>query len=178
MRSETFLPADVEVVPAAREQEPVLANLLELYAHDFSEFVDIKIGPDGRFHYPRLPLYWLERTRFPFLVRVGGHLAGLVLVSRGSLVTGDPEIWDMAEFFIMRGYRRRGIGAAVVQEVWRHFPGKWEVRVREGNTAALAFWDAAIMAFTGSSAVPVSVEMGGVHRYLFAFTSAGGAASG
>jgi hypothetical protein len=30
--------AHVEVIPAAREQEAILANLLELYAHDFSEF--------------------------------------------------------------------------------------------------------------------------------------------
>jgi hypothetical protein len=39
----------IEVLPATTEQEPVLANLLEMYAHDFSEFSDLKIGVDGRF---------------------------------------------------------------------------------------------------------------------------------
>ncbi len=57
MSSDASIPAGIELVPAAQGQEPVLANLLELYAHDFSEFVDLTIGPDGRFHYPRLPLY-------------------------------------------------------------------------------------------------------------------------
>ena len=31
-------PASIEVDPALREHAPILANLLELYAHDFSEF--------------------------------------------------------------------------------------------------------------------------------------------
>ena len=47
---------EIEVVPAKAEEEPVLANLLELYAHDFSEFFDLTIGADGRFGYEPLSL--------------------------------------------------------------------------------------------------------------------------
>ena len=36
--------AHIEVIPAAAEEEQILANLLELYAHDFSEFHDLEIG--------------------------------------------------------------------------------------------------------------------------------------
>jgi hypothetical protein len=39
----------VEIIPALEEQEPILANLLELYAHDFSEFIDLNLGADGRY---------------------------------------------------------------------------------------------------------------------------------
>ena len=83
----------VEVLPAAWEQEPVLANLLELYAHDFSELRDLDVGEDGRFGYGALPLYWTEPGRFPFLVGVDGRLAGLVLVRRGSAISGDSFLW-------------------------------------------------------------------------------------
>jgi hypothetical protein len=98
----------IEVTPAAPEQEPVLANLLELYGHDFSEFQDLDLGPDGRFGYKGLPLYWSEPDRHRFLVTVAGRLAGLVLVKRGSELWGNEIVWDMAEFFVIRGYRRRG----------------------------------------------------------------------
>ena len=74
----------VEVVAATPEQEPILANLLELYVHDFSEFLDLDIGEDGRFGYPSLPLYWSEPGRHPFLIRMDGKLAGLALVKKGS----------------------------------------------------------------------------------------------
>ena len=66
----------VEVVAATPEQEPILANLLELYVHDFSEFLDLDIGEDGRFGYPSLPLYWSEPDRHPFLIRTGRQAGG------------------------------------------------------------------------------------------------------
>jgi len=106
----------IEVLPATTEHEPVLANLLELYAHDFSEFSDLKIGVDGRFGYKSLPLYWRNPNRFPFLVRANGDLAGLVLVQRGSQLSDAGEIWDVAEFFVLRGYRRQGIGLRVAHD--------------------------------------------------------------
>src|SRR5580658_3531125 len=93
----------IEVAPARPGQESVMANLLELYAHDFSEFHDLEIGADGRFGYPSLPLYWSEPGRYPFLVKMDGKLAGLVLVKRGSEVSGNLAVWDMAEFFVLRG---------------------------------------------------------------------------
>ncbi len=34
----------VEVVAATADQEPILANLLELYAHDFSEISDLHLN--------------------------------------------------------------------------------------------------------------------------------------
>src|SRR5882672_3536388 len=140
MTKQTKPSGHIEVIPAAAEQEPILANLLELYAHDFSEFLDLELGADGRFGYKRLALYWSEPGRQPFLVRIDGKLAGLVLVKNGSDVSGNTTVWDMAEFFVIRGYRRRGIGTQIAHEVWKRFPGAWEVRVMESNIPAYHFW--------------------------------------
>src|SRR5258708_5327680 len=100
---------DVEIIPALPEQEPILANMLELYAHDFSELIDLKLGADGRFGYKHLPLYWLESNRYPFLIMANNHLAGFALVRRGSEISNDADVLDMAEFFIVRGSRRLGL---------------------------------------------------------------------
>ena len=123
----------VELIPASPEQKPILANLLELYAHDFSEFIDLRLGADGRFGYEPLPLYWTEPNRYPFLIMIDDHWAGFVLARGGSQISGDENVWDMAEFFIARGYRRLGVGTEVAHDIWRRFPGKWEVRVRDRN---------------------------------------------
>ena len=161
----------LEVVSAAPEQEPILANLLELYAHDFSEFSPLELGADGRFGYKKLRLYWIESDRHPFLVRVDGKLAGFVLVKRGSEVSGDENVWDMAEFFIARGYRRRRIGMKVAFEVWRRFSGRWEIRVMESNTKAREFWERAITGFIGEVIFSVRIEKGGKSWHLFSFDS-------
>src|SRR5262249_23093675 len=86
----------------------VLSNLLELYVHDLSEaFPSIELGEDGRFGYPKLPLYWSEpERRFAFLLRCDGRLAGFVLATCGSPAAEDPEVFDVAEFFVLRRYRR------------------------------------------------------------------------
>jgi predicted acetyltransferase len=165
--------ATIELIPATREQEPILANLLELYAHDFSEFHTLELGPEGRFGYKNLPLYWVEPNRHPFLVRVNGKLAGLVLVKRGSEISDNETIWDMAEFFVVRGYRRRGIGAQIAHEVWRRFPGLWEIRVMEANRLGLQFWERAIATFLGKTVHAAALDNGGRRWRVFAFESQG-----
>jgi predicted acetyltransferase len=166
--------AKIEVIPAAPEQEPIVANLLELYAHDFSEFHRLELGDDGRFGYSNLPLYWRETNRYPFLVRIDGGLAGLVLVKKGSEVSVNESVWDMAEFFVVRGYRRRGIGVRVAHEVWRRFPGSWEIRVMQANHPAQLFWEQAIETFTGCAVQSSPFKMSGKDWRLFSFESTPG----
>jgi predicted acetyltransferase len=157
----------VEVIPATEDQQPILGNLLELYAHDFSEFFPVELGKDGRFGYANLPLYWSEPGRHAFLIRLDGKLAGLVLVKK------DSGYWDMAEFFVVRGYRRRGIGREAAEQVWRRFPGPWQVRVMDANRTALPFWLGAISSFAGEMVPASCVEDGGRKWHVFSFESFG-----
>ena len=163
----------IEVIAAASNQEPILANLLELYAHDFSEFHDVEIGADGRFGYKALPLYWSKRGRRPFLVWVDGTLAGFALVKQGSEISGDAAIWDVAEFFVLRAHRRHGVGVATAHEVWRRLPGRWEVRVMESNQGACRFWERAVAKFVGCGIDATRVEKNCAWWRVFSFQSAG-----
>ena len=161
----------VEVIPATRADEALLANLLELYAHDFSEFSDAEIGDDGRFGYPHLRLYWEEEGRRAFLVKSDGRLAGFAFVMRGSRVSGDERVWDVAEFFVLRGHRGRGVGREAAHALWRAMRGGWEVRVMETNRAAAEFWARAVAAFKGAAVRPSLVEQDGVRWRVFSFES-------
>ena len=152
----------VEVTAAAAAEEAAIANLLELYAHDFSEFLALEVGPDGRFGYPPLSSYWLEAGRHPFLVRVEGRLAGFILVKR------EAAAWDMAEFFVLRRYRKRGVGVRAAHLIWSRFPGVWEVRVLEANPA-VKFWERAIARFVGKSLTSISREVKGRRWRTFSF---------
>jgi predicted acetyltransferase len=161
----------IELIPAAPDQEPIVANLLELYVHDFSEFLDIELGEDGRFGYPDLPRYWREIDRHPFLVRIDRRWGGFALVRKGSEFSGNAGVWDMVEFFVVRRYRRLGIGTRIANEVWRRFPGQWEIRVMQSNDSARQFWKRAIEEFTGCEAHSSRVEKNGKSWTLFSFES-------
>ena len=164
-------PPNIEIIPASLEQKAILANLLELYSHDFCEFVPLEIGPDGRFGYSDLDIYWTEPARHPLLVYVDTRLAGFVLIDGLPRGSPDVEVWDVAEFFILRGHRRAGIGTQVAHQVWRRFPGRWGVRVVVSNQPAYRFWHHAIKSFTGREIAETRVKQGGKDRYLFSFES-------
>jgi predicted acetyltransferase len=127
----------VDVREATIDEKPVVRQLLELYSHDFSEFNGADVDDHGRFGYPYLDNYWTEPGRHPFLISVGGHIVGFAFVRSGS-----PH--DMAEFFIMRKYRRGGVGGEAARAVFARFPGEWQVRQVAANVGAVAFWRTAI----------------------------------
>jgi predicted acetyltransferase len=133
---------------------PMLGNLLELYVHDLSEVFPVELGPDGRFGYEKLPLYWAEPVvRHAFLIKQGRHVAGFALATRGSPASEDPEDLDVAEFFVLRRYRRSGIGRQAAMALWDSVPGHWVVRVSEANRVGLAFWSEVIRAYTSGDFV-------------------------
>ncbi len=144
---------------------PLVDNLIQLYAHDFSEFHHVELDSRGRFTYAPLPLYWSDPARHPFLVRMDGRLAGFVLVQR------NETAWDMVEFFVLRGFRRRGVGTAIAHDVWTRFPGRWEVRVMQANHSALPFWKRAISTFTGQRIEPIGIEKDDNSWHVFTFES-------
>ena len=151
----------------------LLSNLLELYLHDLSEaFPSIELKPDGRFGYGKLALYWSEPERhFPFLIKCDARVVGFALATRGSPATDDPNVFDVAELFVIRRYRRSGVGERAVALLWNRLPGRWIIRVSEGNPGALAFWVNVIAAFTNGAATESTLP-GNPHPWrVFSFAA-------
>jgi predicted acetyltransferase len=159
----------LEILPAMKEEMPVVANLFQLYAYDFSEFHAVEIAADGRFGFPDLPRYWSEPGRNPFLLRVDGKLAGFALIRRIP-GPGTDAVWDVTEFFVLRAYRRHGIGKESAHSIWR-FPGPWQVRVMQSNHTASNFWQRAIAEFAGEAMSSTRTEKAGETWDVFSFTS-------
>lgn len=142
----------VRLERATPSDAPLLANLLELYVHDMSEIFPIELGPDGRFGYDRLPLYWSEpEKRHAFLIRCGAAVAGFAFATLGSPATDDPADLDVAEFFVLRAHRRSGVGREAAMALWDELPGRWVVRVSQANRAGIPFWSEVVRAYTGGA---------------------------
>ena len=160
----------VSLEPATESDSALLANLLELYMHDLSEAFAIQLGSDGRFGYPRLASYWSEKAvRFPFLIRKQGKVVGFALAQRGSPMSDDPEVFDVAEFFVLRSERRSGVGARAAELLWDRLPGRWIVRVSEANLGGLPFWTRVVQNYAGDRATR-TLRRGQPHGWhVFAF---------
>jgi predicted acetyltransferase len=169
------LPASeaVSLQRATPETAPLLQNLLELYIHDLSEIFAVELGPDGRFGYERLPLYWAQPAeRHAFLIRCGDRIAGFALATRGSPGSDDPEDLDVAEFFVLRAHRRSGVGRRAAIALWDSLPGRWVVRVAEANLGGLRFWSEVIRSYTsGAFAEPARPDLPGWRVFTFTSTA-------
>jgi predicted acetyltransferase len=119
----------------------LLANRLELHVHELGDaFAIVEPGADGRFGHGKLALYWSEpELRFPSRIRRGFRVAGFALATRGSPATGDPSVFDVAEFFVIRRHRCSCVGSRAAVLPWNRLPGTWTVRVSEGSPGALPF---------------------------------------
>jgi predicted acetyltransferase len=143
-------PELISLQRATESDAPMLANLLELYIHDLSEAFAIEVGENGRFGYDRLADYWAEpERRFAYVIRNNTAIAGFALTCIGSPASDDPNVLDVAEFFVLRRHRRLGVGQRAAHLLWDIQPGNWIVRVSTGNPRGLSFWPAAIETYAG-----------------------------
>ncbi len=140
----------VTLEPATAAARSIISNLMELYLYEFSAVDGRPIGEDGCYGYATLDAYWSEAGRYPFLIKVDGRLAGFALVMEQRILDGHSPGHLIAEFFVLRAYRRRGVGASIAAELFDRFPGPWWVSEHAGNAPALAFWRTVIGRYTGN----------------------------
>ena len=139
----------ITVLPAAPVDEPVIRNLVQLYAYDFAEPMGWELPDSGRFPDTIVDGCFDEaQRRRPFLLRVDGRLAGFAIVDLRSHLTDDASVRDVAEFFVARNHRRRGVGDVAARALFDRFGGRWEVRQKEKNAGAIAFWRKVIGRYT------------------------------
>ncbi|MEZ5558616.1 MAG: hypothetical protein R3E86_08765 [Pseudomonadales bacterium] len=137
---------DIEFRQVDESQDPVLRNLLNLYMHDMAEWFLFDSEEDGRYTYATEPL-WESG--------VGVHIAyngripvGFGLVASAAEYSDVPGARDLEEFFVVRRYRREGVGRAFANHLWDLYRGPWVVRVYQRNLPALPFWRATVSAYT------------------------------
>jgi predicted acetyltransferase len=143
------LDMNAQIAAAGPEDEERLRALLQLYVYDLSELLGLDTEDDGRFRAPSLAGYGTDPRRHAFLIRVDERLAGFALVQEGSRLTGDLAVLDMVEFFVMRRYRRHGVGEHAAGWLFNRFRGRWEVRQKADNHPATAFWRRVIERYSG-----------------------------
>jgi len=141
-------PPNLSFLPASSKERLLLENLAQFYSYDFSEVLEMYLDEDGRFGDVDLTPYWVEEWKHPFLLRVDDQLAGFALISARSKISGKSGVFDMTEFFVLRRFRRHGVGRAAAFAAFDRFEGPWEVRQREDNPNATAFWRRAIDEYT------------------------------
>jgi predicted acetyltransferase len=130
----------VELIETGPEHATLIANLYQFYAYESSDWEQEDVEVDGRFyiHEEHLARYWEDPQWSANLLLVDGFIAGFLLIE-GSELPGIDAL-ELADLFILKRYRRKGIGRAIATQVLSSGEANWLVRFYDQDEVSQAFW--------------------------------------
>lgn len=145
-----FSDKKIDLVPASLKDYPTIQNMARFYVYDMSEYMEGEEGweipQDGLFECIDFKKYWENENAYPFIICVDHEIAGFAIIDKKG---SHNEIdFNMAQFFILRRFKGKGIGRQVACKCFDNFKGTWEVMVLPKNIGAYKFWKKTISAYT------------------------------
>lgn len=141
---------EIKILEAALTDYPTIQNMARFYVYDMSEYLGMEDGwaipENGLYECIDFRKYWDDKHAHPFLIYYKNEMVGFVIVdTKGS----DQQVnFNMAQFFILRKFKAKGIGRFVAHQIFEKFRGVWEIMVIPGNEGAYRFWRTIIGDFT------------------------------
>jgi aminoglycoside 6'-N-acetyltransferase I len=134
---------DLRDARASAADREWLTNVYPFYLHDISEFDEhyYTLSDRGLWVPDHLPSWLQDDTDHPLIIRQSGTRVGFALVNETPSVHMLPGCrFRLSEFFILKRYRRTGIGLRAAQALFDRFRGRWQLSILPRNAPAIAFW--------------------------------------
>lgn len=139
----------ISLEPIKIEEKQALKNLGELYIYDLSLLTPMGVDDFGLYDdLDDIDLYWTEKNRHPYFIKVNGKLAGFVLVYDGRQIEGIESNYAIDDFFIMNKYKRQGVGKYAAKHIFEKYKGKWQIWFHPSNKSAKSFWTNIVKEYT------------------------------
>lgn len=159
----------LELVECGVQEQQVLKSLVPLYCYDLSGVAKWKLDDRGVFDTSTTHSF-AHNELTSYLIRSDGTAIGFATIAKKSYLEPSKTAWDMHQFFVMRPYRRQGIGSRVAHLLFDLHPGQWEIRECAEDRDGQRFWRTVIHAYTrgqyGEMHVQNEVWQGPVQRFV------------
>jgi predicted acetyltransferase len=122
-------------------QRIVLERLLQFELYELG----MEPGADGVIDWGEsLDKFFDDPNCIPLFLTGGEAFIGFALIKTSRSLRGPDGVSNgvmnlLAELYILRPWRRKGVGTAAVQRIFRSYPGEWVVTTWP-DEARVAFW--------------------------------------
>lgn len=142
---------NLKLIEVDEKDKQIIYNLMQLYTYDLSvyqdETVKFTMQESGLYVMSKyIERYWQEENRHPYVLKCDGELVGFVLERFNE--EGNNEI---AEFFVINKFRRKGVGTFMARKMFELYKGKWEICTLLKNERAQKFWRKTIKDYTNNN---------------------------
>jgi len=151
---------------ATRDDFDTLTRLNQLYRYDLSEFSRRDIGADATFDDAGLAQYVDGPQYCGHFFYVEDALAGFGLVNLNSHSIRGEVVRNLDDFFVLRKWRRQGVGSEAARLLLSAYPGRWQVNKRTYNPPAMAFW-ARVVENAACGEAREHIAKGDIHMHIF-----------
>ena len=122
----------------------VFKNVQQCYECEFSPITQSKMDIHGNYNQQEIRSHWACRWD-AYIFYIDNASAGLCVINYGSMIhdvmKNNSAVHDVAEFFIMPNFRKRGFGEDFATAIFMMYKGRWEVRqLPELVHTARIFW--------------------------------------
>ena len=133
--------AAIRFVPVRREDRTLLWNLFQKFLYEMTNFYDDEFDAEGNLHYGHFDSYFAgDPDRKALFLYEEETLVGFIMMNKYSHV-GAKLDWALAEFTVFPRFRRRHIALRSAKKLLNEYPGAWEIKYNEKNSAAKALWN-------------------------------------
>ncbi|MEM0966232.1 MAG: GNAT family N-acetyltransferase [Verrucomicrobiota bacterium] len=140
-----------DLVEVPESKKAVLRQLFELYEYELSPYTGHQVNEYGCFGYRYFDNYRTETDRYAYWIMVESRIAGFIMVNSYCEVAKDPNAKTIAEFFVMKTFRRQRIGQRAAVRVFNLFPGTWEIHQFVENKKSMIFWENVVDEYTSGN---------------------------
>ena len=116
-----------------------LWNMVQKYFYELSAIYDMEMDAAGNYEYRYFDSYFEQPGRTALFICHDRTRIGFALINNFSCL-GDSIEYAVAEFTIFPRYRHRHFAAEAVRQLFRTYPGKWEIKYSRRNPAAETLW--------------------------------------
>ena len=139
-----------DLINVEEKDKNIIYNLMQLYMYDLSSFEDenatFTMLNSGLYTMSKyIEKYWQDKNRNPYILKCNNELAGFVLYR-----FNEENMNEIAEFFILKKYRKIRAGTFMANKMFDLYKGKWEVSTLIKNEISQKFWRKTIKNFTNN----------------------------
>lgn len=139
----------MQITKVVQDGKAILTQLMTLFLHDLSEFnSDLEINQsNGLFEFDVLEWFFEKEGLTPFFILNDEKIIGFILLQSGPFSNQEFADYVLNSFFILRKYRRRGLGRKACKEFFKQFPGRYAISQVKTNLPAIQFWKSIYQSF-------------------------------
>src|SRR5215510_1263759 len=142
---------EIKIIPVLIEEKEILRNLLEKYNYDTSEEDGDDVNELGLCGYKYLDHYWTETDRYAYFTKIQDKLAGFVMIDKYLYFNEIKSDYCISEFFVLRKYRKMGIGKYVIKYIVNKYKGEWQIGYNPKNNIGKIFWNKVVKEITNGN---------------------------